>query len=225
MPGPRRRPPRSPPLAECLRPGCLPRGCPFLCLPLPRRHPRPSLASDRDARRLLLLEPAGHSHRFLTLGPCLAVMSILAGVRSDPRAAVSLATEGLFSVVTGAARSERAPLGTPFCQHHRGKREGRGHPWPSLPRAGSTHRPRFFCHIDPAVLRELAWLLEHRSGQRRVFVDPKRTAGCANWRPSSTVAAPPPSGGGAGTWGFETVAMTRSTIQPVRHEPVHTPAV
>jgi len=62
MPGPRRRPPRSPPLAECLRPGCLPRGCPFLYLPLPRRHPRPSPASDRDARRLLLIEPAGHPH-------------------------------------------------------------------------------------------------------------------------------------------------------------------
>jgi len=46
-----------------------------------------------------------------------------------------------------------------------------------LPRAGSTHLPRFFCHIDPAVLRELAWLVEHRSGQRRVFVDPKRAAG------------------------------------------------
>jgi len=37
--------------------------------------------------------------------------------------------------------------------------------------------PRFFCHIDPAVLRELAWLVEHRSGRVRVFVDPKRAAG------------------------------------------------
>lgn len=42
--------------------------------------------------------------------------------------------------------------------------------------AVGTHLPRFLRHVDPAVLRELAWLLEHRNGRMRTFVDPKRAA-------------------------------------------------
>ena len=46
------------------------------------------------------------------------------------------------------------------------------------PQAGGvgTHTPRFLQHLDPAVLRELAWLLEHQNGRTRGFVDPKRAA-------------------------------------------------
>lgn len=39
-----------------------------------------------------------------------------------------------------------------------------------------THTPRFLQQLDPAVLRELAWLLEHRNGRVKTFVDPKRAA-------------------------------------------------
>ena len=46
----------------------------------------------------------------------------------------------------------------------------------SLPGGVGTHTPRFLCHVDPAVLRELACLLEHRNGRMRTFVDPKRAA-------------------------------------------------
>jgi len=42
--------------------------------------------------------------------------------------------------------------------------------------AVGTHTPRFLRHVDPAVLRELAWLLEHQNGRTRGFVDPKRAA-------------------------------------------------
>ncbi len=46
-----------------------------------------------------------------------------------------------------------------------------------LPGRSETHTPTFLGHVDPAVLRELAWLLEHRHGQTRRFVDPAQAAG------------------------------------------------
>jgi len=72
MLGPRRRPPRSPPLAP-MSPAQLP--APGLSLPLPAPSPatRPSPASDRDARRLLLLEQVGHFHVSVPAWPSRAL--------------------------------------------------------------------------------------------------------------------------------------------------------
>jgi hypothetical protein len=57
-----------------------------------------------------------------------------------------------------------------------GDRRGAGDMPGPLRGRPETHTPDFLRHVDPTVLRELAWLLEHRQGRTRRFVDPARAA-------------------------------------------------